>query len=376
MKRIFLLALIGVGMTAAIFQVLSGSEAAQQSYRLVCRGSANLPIGTAPGEGNIGFAFTRGTKPASQGLAPGECSWENRGMHADEPDRLSQHVAMSLKAGPNLPSEKVRLPSILTNRWYEELHSPDKYWTFTVYNDRQGQLIATSARPNPGMDVSPTARVPSKIGQIIRPDLPRARTPGDETPKIIALKGPSDPSSRTRLLESLTGGLKMNVPPAPGALSREEQMGLLKSAGLEALSEPPTPYATLTPEQPHVAGRGDLTFLAPLQVDSGINDNIAEFRLNADFTGWLDVRLNFETKGMYLVTFTVYSTSYDQFVIRDPEGHFTEQIFPDKKPKDWQHLIMIVEVTDPGNYYFKLTHEAKPGNHWYFRSCEVATWKK
>src|SRR5260370_14140766 len=156
MRRIFLSALIGVGMVAAIFSTLSGSEAAltQQSYPLVCRGSANLEIGVAPGDGNIGFVFTRGTKPAVEGLSPGECSWVDRGMHDDEPDRLSQHV--SSKAGPNLPSEGPRLLPIHTKPW-SELHSPDKYWTFMVYNDRQGQLIVTGARPNAAMSVSPSA---------------------------------------------------------------------------------------------------------------------------------------------------------------------------------------------------------------------------
>src|SRR5260370_1221961 len=143
MRRIFLSALIGVGMVAAIFSTLSGSEAAltQQSYPLVCRGSANLEIGVAPGDGNIGFVFTRGTKPAVEGLSPGECSWVDRGMHDDEPDRLSQHV--SPKAGPNLPSEGPRLLPIHTKPW-SELHSPDKYWTFMVSNNGRGQLIATS----------------------------------------------------------------------------------------------------------------------------------------------------------------------------------------------------------------------------------------
>src|SRR5260370_27748037 len=156
MKRIFLSALIGVGMVAAIFSTLSGSEAAltQQSYPLVCRGSANLEIGVAPGDGNIGFVFTRGTKPAVEGLGPGECSWVDRGMHDDEPDRLSQHV--SSKAGPNLPYEGPRLLPIHTKPW-SELHSPDKYWTFMVYNDRQGQLIVTGARPNAEMSVSLSA---------------------------------------------------------------------------------------------------------------------------------------------------------------------------------------------------------------------------
>src|SRR5260370_31535976 len=105
MKRIFLSALIGVGMAAAIFSTLSGSEAAltQQSYPLVCRGSATLEIGVAPGDGNIGFVFTRGTKPAVEGLSPAECSWVDGGMHDDEPDRLAQHVTS--KPVPTLPFE-------------------------------------------------------------------------------------------------------------------------------------------------------------------------------------------------------------------------------------------------------------------------------
>ena len=68
-------------------------------------------------------------------------------MRADEPDTLVQHGEMSFK-----------------NRWYVELHSPDKYWTFMVSNNGRGQLIATSARPNLGMEVSSTATVPPEMG--------------------------------------------------------------------------------------------------------------------------------------------------------------------------------------------------------------------
>src|SRR5229473_4835921 len=181
MKRIFLSALIGVGMTAAIFQVSSGSSSARtpEDYPLVCRGGGSLVIGIAPGERNIGFTFVRGTKPAGDGLAPGECSWKDRGMYPSEPDRVSQHVeegSESLKVGGTLAPE---------NRWYEELHSSSKYWTFMVSNNGRGQLIATSARPNAKMEVSPTARVPSAIGQILRRDLAKAGTPGNEIPKRI-----------------------------------------------------------------------------------------------------------------------------------------------------------------------------------------------
>src|SRR5712664_2242686 len=57
MKRIFLSALIGVGMVAAIFQILSRSEAARtsESYPLVCRGAATFKTDapTPPCEGCI-----------------------------------------------------------------------------------------------------------------------------------------------------------------------------------------------------------------------------------------------------------------------------------------------------------------------------------
>ena len=154
--KIFLSALLGVGAVVAIIYSSPASKAARtpEDYPLVCRGGGSLVIGIAPGEGNIGFSFTRGTKPAGDGLAPGECSWKDRGMYPNEPDRVSQHVeggSDSLKVGGTLAPE---------NRWYEDLHSTDSYWTFMVSNNRLGQLIATSARPNVEMRVSPTARVP------------------------------------------------------------------------------------------------------------------------------------------------------------------------------------------------------------------------
>src|SRR5882672_1007114 len=107
MKKIFLSAVISAGMVAAILQILSVSAAARtpDDYPLVCGGGGSLVIGTAPGEGNIGFRFTRGTKPAGEGLAPGECSWNDRGMYPNEPDRVSQHVeggSDSLKVGGTL----------------------------------------------------------------------------------------------------------------------------------------------------------------------------------------------------------------------------------------------------------------------------------
>jgi hypothetical protein len=156
MQRILLSALVAVGMTVGIFPVWHGSDAMRSpaDYPLVCRGGGNLAIGAAPGDGNIGFVFTRGTKPAGDGLAPGECSWTDRGMYGNEPDRVSQHVAdgsESLKVGGTLAPE---------NRWYEELHSANNYWTFQVSNNGRGQLIVSSARPNAETTQGPLLRIP------------------------------------------------------------------------------------------------------------------------------------------------------------------------------------------------------------------------
>ena len=113
-----------------------------RSYPLLCRGSESLEMAFAPSIRAIGFKFTKGTKPAGEGLDPGECSWVDRGMHADEPNELSQHVEdnwESLEAG-----EGGRLLP-LENRWYYELRSSRKSWRFMVYRQRN-VLRVTSAR--------------------------------------------------------------------------------------------------------------------------------------------------------------------------------------------------------------------------------------
>jgi hypothetical protein len=155
MKRNSLSLLMSVSMVAAIFSFWSGTKAMRSpaDYPLVCRGGGSLVIGVAAGEGNIGFVFTRGSKPAGDGLAPGECSWTDRGMSPSEPDRVSQHV----EGGSELIVEGTLAPG---NKWYEELHSANAYWTFMVSNNGRGQLIATSARSNARAIESPLLRVP------------------------------------------------------------------------------------------------------------------------------------------------------------------------------------------------------------------------
>jgi len=149
MKRIFLSTLIGVSVVAMIF-IFSVSEAARppESYPLVCRGAATFETNPGPVlwpgcpviDQSIckyaGFTFRPGSKPARDGLAPGECSWLDRAMRAGEPTRLTQPIEGA-------------------SGWTKELSSSNSYWTFNVYNAGE-QLQATGAERSkkPGIDVA------------------------------------------------------------------------------------------------------------------------------------------------------------------------------------------------------------------------------
>ena len=191
MKRIFLSGLIGVGMVALIFPLFSGSRAARlaESYPLVCRGSETFKLDPPtkcegctnveteePRVRYVAFTFIRGSKPSGKGLAPGECSWLDRGMRADEPDRLVQEIEIVVGGG-----EKYE--------WIKELHSPDSYWTFNVYRSR-GLLWATGAERNGKTVMSDRGRFPAGSLEVKSPDLYIAEV------KVIDLPAPLVGASR------------------------------------------------------------------------------------------------------------------------------------------------------------------------------------
>jgi len=102
-----------------------------QTYPLVCRGTETLNVHDLDGPVPyrwVGFTFTPGSKPAGEGLLPGQCSWQDRGMRAGEPARLAQPIEGALA-------------------WIKDLNSSNSYWTFNVYNAGD-QMQATGAERN------------------------------------------------------------------------------------------------------------------------------------------------------------------------------------------------------------------------------------
>jgi hypothetical protein len=102
-----------------------------QTYPLMCRGTTRLSVSARPQRIAL-LIFTRGTRPSTAGLQPGECSWIDRGVSAAEPNVVAHHIPQGADgAAPYL--------------WTEALWAPNAYWTFEVYNDGRGSLVAVGA---------------------------------------------------------------------------------------------------------------------------------------------------------------------------------------------------------------------------------------
>ncbi len=133
--------LIFAALIVAAAQLCSVSVVAQ-SYPLVCRGDKGAVIKDDGPPQGVSLKFKKGSAAAASGLAPGECSWQDRGLNAAEPDILVQPTRQ-LRADEAVSAEY---------KWIDDLKDPDKYWTFEVYNDRKGQLIVSGSHKGNAAD--------------------------------------------------------------------------------------------------------------------------------------------------------------------------------------------------------------------------------
>jgi hypothetical protein len=75
--------------------LLACGTAMAETKTLKCRGGSMRSIGFklyANGDNQLVVGFTKGTKPASQGLAKGECSWLNQAMAPADHSALCEKV--------------------------------------------------------------------------------------------------------------------------------------------------------------------------------------------------------------------------------------------------------------------------------------------
>ena len=118
-----------------------GIAVTPRTYPLVCRGSKDVTIEVTIGK-TLALKFKKGSAPAGDGLAPGECSWQDRGINAAEPNQLVQEVREGAESDPEY-------------KWSAELRDPSAYWTFDVYNDGKGHMIAVKARTSAAIKPKP-----------------------------------------------------------------------------------------------------------------------------------------------------------------------------------------------------------------------------
>jgi hypothetical protein len=92
MNRIVLPALLLAVLlvTAPGVSSSGGAQEKPPSYALRCRGPSDFKLTEVPAAAFATYKFKKGTRPADAGLAPGECSWLDRGMREGEPDTLIQ----------------------------------------------------------------------------------------------------------------------------------------------------------------------------------------------------------------------------------------------------------------------------------------------
>jgi hypothetical protein len=125
---------------------------AQQGYPLVCRGGGGLyfnytPFSNFSPNPQIWITFQRGGQKAGQNweniqsLLPGQCSWLDRTVSGDEPNRLIVKDVRDF----SISWSKGQVMGISSSLGYlDVLRDPNRFQSFTVYNDRKGNFAVSA----------------------------------------------------------------------------------------------------------------------------------------------------------------------------------------------------------------------------------------
>jgi hypothetical protein len=119
------------------------------TFPLQCRGGAMRAIGFQQSgqSSRLTVGFRKGSKPASQGLNPGECSWMDRGMRDSEPDSICHDVTDVFLSTTYNRDSRYTPPDLqlLQSAWsksapyLERIREPD--FSFAVHVKSEGRCL-------------------------------------------------------------------------------------------------------------------------------------------------------------------------------------------------------------------------------------------
>jgi hypothetical protein len=118
---------------AALF---AGSGAlAQGTFPLVCRGGGAMQFRFSHAESTITVTFKAGTKPAAQGLVPGECSWRDRGFRPGERPFICHRDISQFEIFWGDNPTRVIAQSKQAFWYLGDLRNSEAFVTFNVFNE-------------------------------------------------------------------------------------------------------------------------------------------------------------------------------------------------------------------------------------------------
>ena len=106
-----------------------------------------------PGNSRLTIGFKRGSRPASQGLNPGECSWLDRGMRDSEPEAICQEVKDIFLSTTYVQDSRYNPPDLqlLQSAWSNSApylqHIREPNFKFTVQAKSEGTCLVVAPGP-------------------------------------------------------------------------------------------------------------------------------------------------------------------------------------------------------------------------------------
>jgi hypothetical protein len=143
---------------------LASGAAGAPSYPLVCRGGGGLYFTYAPysrfsPRPQMWIRYEKAPSPVGMDredidrLDPGECAWLDRAVASSEPDVIQFREPLFDAGQFTISWSEGEVMGTSSGAPYTSLQRPDRYVTFLVYNDRQGNFVVTDVRDcTPGPD--------------------------------------------------------------------------------------------------------------------------------------------------------------------------------------------------------------------------------